>query len=200
MSISTKLLLIGLMLTSCATTNANTNSNRTVPNTTQTARTPLVSQQTLERYTTPTLPIIAAPDRSPHSGGEGFVAPRGQSLEIPYDVLCLNAEAQAAVEANVTFRDEIAQNNCNAAVRILGAQAARDLSLVDAASATRESTLSAQVRSAADAVSASNQTINDLRSQMLSNSRFGTLINFLVGLGGLTIGAGLAAVIVGLMN
>lgn len=200
MSISTKLLLIGLMLTSCATTATNTNSSSVTHNTAQTARTSLVSQQTLERYTAPALPRVAAPDRAPHSGGEGFVAPRGQTLQIPYDVLCLNAEAQAAVEANVTYRDEIAQNNCNAAVRTLGAQAARDLSLVDAASATRESVLGAQVRSAADAVAASNQTINQLRGQLTSNSRFGVLINFLVGLGGLTIGAGLAAVIADLMN
>lgn len=119
---------------------------------------------------------------------------------MPYTVLCLNAEAQAAVEANVAYRDQSAQNNCNAAIRTLGAQAARDLSLVDAASATRETTLNAQVRSALDSVAASTRTINDLREQLISNSRFGTLINFLIGLGGLTVGAGLAAIIVGLSN
>lgn len=119
---------------------------------------------------------------------------------MPYDVLCLNAAAQAAVEANVEYRDSIAQNNCAAAIRTLGATAARDLSLIDAAASTREGVLDAQVRSSADALRLSNRTINDLRDQMSSNSRFATFMNFLIGLGGLAVGAGLAALILGLSN
>lgn len=119
---------------------------------------------------------------------------------MPYDVLCINAEAQAAVEANVTYRDEVAQNNCRAAVRSLGAQAARDLALVDAAAATRENTLNVQAESAMDAVRSVNRTVAELREQMTSNSRFGVLMNVLVGLGGLVVGAGLAAIILGLAN
>lgn len=164
-------------------------------------RQPLVPAQTIERYTNPQVPAIAAPSgHAPGSGGEGFVAPRGQHVDMPYDVLCINAEAQAAVEANVTYRDEVAQNNCRAAVRSLGAQAARDLALVDAAAATRENTLNVQAESAMDAVRSVNRTVAELREQMTSNSRFGVLMNVLVGLGGLVVGAGLAAIILGLAN
>lgn len=164
-------------------------------------RQPLVSPQTLARYNEPAIPTITAPANSPHiNGGEGFIAPRGQRVEMPYDVLCINAEAQAAVEANVTYRDEVAQNNCRAAIRTLGAQAIRDLSLVDAAAATRENSLNVQANSAADATRSANRMITDLREQMSSNSRFAALINVLVGLGGLVLGAGLAAAILGLAN
>ena len=197
--------LAASMIDGCASrqpTPTNLSPTHTVPSTDYLrTRQSLVPAQTVERYTNPQVPAITAPaGHAPGSGGEGFVAPRGQRVDMPYDVLCINAEAQAAVEANVTYRDEVAQNNCRAAVRSLGAQAARDLALVDAAAATRENTLNVQAESAMDAVRSVNRTVAELREQMTSNSRFGVLMNVLVGLGGLVVGAGLAAIILGLAN
>jgi len=192
--------LIGLS-SACASMRSTTASPENLPRATSTERTPLVSPETIRRYVHPELPVVTAPNGPPpNPGGEGFVAPRGQTIEMPYDVLCIDARAQAAVEANIAYRDQTAQNNCSSAVRILGAQAARDLSLVDAAAATRENTLNAQINAATDSLTSTNRTLNDLRDQITSNSRFATLVNFIIAVGGVAVGAGIAALISGLSN
>jgi hypothetical protein len=203
-SVTIQLLILGLLQQTVACSNVRSipdHQTASSPASSGSERSSLISPTLLTRYNTPTIPVVTAPVGNPHQqGGEGFVAPRGQRLEMPYDVLCINAAAQAAVEANVEYRDNVAQNNCAAAIRTLGASAVRDMSLIDSAAATREAILDAQVRSSGDALRLANRTVGDLREQMTSNSRFGTFINFLVGLGGLVVGAGLAAAILGLTN
>lgn len=201
-----KILLVGLLtlLSACAsgntrTTLTSTASSSTVP--ANTARTSLVSPETIRQYVEPEIPNVIAPAQNPHQqGGQGFIASTGQQLEVPYNVLCIDAAAQAAVEANIEYRDNMAQNSCAAAIRVLGARAARDLSLVDSAAATRENTLEAQNRAATDALLSTNRTVSDLREQLSSNTRFGTLLHVLFGVGGVVVGAGLAALILGLAN
>lgn len=194
------LLVLELLIQpACATTTASPTTRST--STAVSARIPLITPQLLNRYVAPEIPVVIAAPHSPQlQGGEGFIAPRGQRIELPYDVLCIDAAAQAAVEASVEYRDNMAQNNCAAAIRSLGAQAARDLSLTDSAAATRENVLTVQARTAMDALTSSNRTIANLREQNTNSSRLGILINLLVGAGGFVVGAGLAALILSFAN